>query len=218
MAKSNVVELELPSMPESMLIATISGLEAGMLQNRMTDDERDKIKGIKKGGPRSDYSEKAKKWKDTCHFNKAGKLGFPAEAFLKAMGTVVPGVELSKKNLFKYPKNLYRALRIECDDLDQDGNGIVLYSAGKLSMSEHFAVLQGSTPIPVYRGHVKEWEMVLRIVYDSTLLTEHDVMMLLARAGKRIGIGAWRIENRGAYGQFEVKSAKLIKEATPVAA
>lgn len=201
--------IQIPDVPEKILVLQIAG--DAMLQNRMLDDAKDEIKGIRKGGDKKDYSSKMRKWKETGHYNFKGQLGFPAEAFLKAMGSILKGVELSKKNIIKFPKDLYRAMHIESDAMDQDGNGIVLYSStGDVKMHEHMAVLKGKTPIPVYRTLVTNWKMDLRVVYNTAVLNERDICLLANRAGSGVGVGAFRAESRGPYGAFRLERAYLM--------
>jgi hypothetical protein len=212
MAKTRAEEVKhitLPETEERVMEIDITGNE--MLHNKMTTAARNAIIGIKTPKYKEDHSKKSEKWEETVHYDMEGRLGFPAEAFMKAMATVLKSVDLSKKKLFKGKNDLFRALHVESDSIDDLGVGLVLYDKGtKATMSTHWGVLRGQTPIPLYRGIVKDWKMTLRIVYDETWLTHEDVMLLVRAAGRRIGIGAYRIEKGGAYGRFEIKSARLV--------
>lgn len=204
------VPIVVPPMPTTILEVDVQDGGSGMLQNRMTEDARAAIMGTRPPGAKPDHREKSKHWRETLHQTTDGKLGFPAEAFLKAMGNVVKGVDLRNKKLFKYPKDLYRALHIKSEEFDIDGNGIVLFTAGKAEMNCHWANIPTSKqPIPVYRALIKDWKMTLKIVYNASLLNEHDVLLLLNRAGHSVGVGAFRVENRGPYGLFEVTGARF---------
>jgi hypothetical protein len=55
-----------------------------------------------------------------------------------------------------------------------------------------------------YRPVFHPWKMNLEIVYDKGLLTLQSVVNLLQRAGFSVGIGEWRPEKNGQYGQFRV--------------
>ena len=200
------VVIKIPEMPEKVLIVEIGG--DGMLQNNMTTDAIRQIKGTATGGNIKDYTKRAEKWKETGHWTADGKLGFPAEAFLKGMGNALKGVELKNKKLFKFPKDLYRALHVDSNAFDTAGNGIVLYTkVEEVVMQEHMGMLKGTTPIPLYRLLAKNWKMELPITYNDTILTDHDVLLLLNRAGASVGVGAFRVENRGPYGKFSVLNA-----------
>lgn len=202
--------VSIPPMSQSVLHVRVGGDR--MLHNCITPGAIAQIKGEAGAKNKEDYKTKASRWKETAHIDPQGRLGFPAESFLKAMSTVLKGVELSKKKLFKYPKDLFRAMHIETDSVNQHGDGIVLYQKGEPEMYEHLAVLRGQTPIPVYRTLVKNWEMNLRIVYDDTLLSPQDILLLVNRAGSGVGVGAWRPENRGTFGLFEVLGAQVLKK------
>lgn len=205
--KKKIQKIVIPPMPERVLCVEIEG--GLMLHNKITQDAIDAIeKKPGKGGNKSDYSKKSEKWLETAHVTKEGKYGFPAEAFLKAMGSVVKGVDLKHKKLFKFGKDLYRALHIESDAINQPGEGTVLYTDTEEPVCQgHMAWIQGKTPIPIYRALFKNWKMTLRVVYNASLLDEHDVLLLVNRAGKSVGVGAFRAENRGPFGLFKVTGA-----------
>lgn len=208
MAKYETMKLDLPETEESILEVSISGKE--MLHNKMTKGAKEGIEGKKSPKYKEDHSRKSEKWEETVHYDKEGKIGFPAEAFMKAMSTVLKSINLSKKKLFKGKNDLFRALHVESDAIDEDGVGLVHYPKGtKAVMGTHWGQLRGQTPIPLYRGLIKDWEMTLRVVYDETWLTHEDVLLLVRAAGRRIGVGAYRIERGGPYGNFDLTGARL---------
>lgn len=206
--KVEIQKIVIPPMPERVLCVEIEGNL--MLHNKITEEAIAAIekKPGKGTGNKPDHSKKAEKWLDTAHVTEDGEYGFPAEAFLKAMGSVVKGVDLKNKKLFKFGKDLYRALHIESDAINQSGEGIVLYAETEDPVCQkHMAWLQGKTPVPIYRALFKNWKMTLRVVYNASLLDEHDVLLLVNRAGKSVGVGAFRAENRGPFGLFKVTGA-----------
>ncbi len=203
--ESNATTVAIPKIAEEILNVEI--LIPAHIQNRMTDAEKDKIAGRAKPGNKTDFSKKSENWRETGHYDAKGHVGFPAEGFLRAMGSSVQSVTLSKHKLFKYAKNLYRALHVESDFLDQDGVGCVLLKSEHApEMIEHWAVIRGQSPMPIYRTLVKDATAILRIPFNASLLTTEDVLLLVARAGLN-GIGAFRPENRGPYGTFAITRA-----------
>jgi hypothetical protein len=209
--KSNVTNMEvieIPKTEERVIEVTIAGNQ--MLQNNMKEKDRKIIKGDKAPRYKEDYSKKSESWAETGHYDPEARLGFPAEGFMKAMSVVLKSVDLSKKKLFKGKNDLFRALHVESDAFNRYGAGIIHYTKGTPEMGEHWGSLQGRTPIPLYRTLVKDWEMNLRIIYDETWMTHHDVLLLVQAAGRRIGVGAYRIEKGGEYGGFNVKSARFL--------
>lgn len=59
------------------------------------------------------------------------------------------------------------------------------------------------------RPHYFPWEAQLRIRYDAGMLTDQDVVNLIARVGKQVGIGEGRPDSKQSaglgYGLFDIK-------------
>jgi hypothetical protein len=188
------------SIPMEEVIITIAG--DSMLQNKLPPG------GIlnPQPGPHPTDEDRQANWKNKGHWTKEKKLGFPVEAFTSAMAAVVKNVKLSGK--VKYGKDVKRAIRILPDDRSEDGKGLILFSKYKAVMSSMFAYPpRNPIPMPAIRLEAQDWEATLRIVYDKSLLSNHDVILLVARAGLSNGIGAFRKENGGEYGCFKVTKA-----------
>ena len=69
-----------------------------------------------------------------------------------------------------------------------------------------------------YRPEFRDWSVKgVRIGFDASVLTAHQVISLLNHAGGKNGIGEWRPQKGGDYGRFEVvpagASKKLLEEA-----
>ncbi len=214
-----VLVLKIPKAPTRILTVHIRGDEHGLLQNNMKESEKEKIrnKGNKNRDPENheetDYSKKIEEWRQTAHLTSDGnKHGHPCEAFLKAMGAVIDQVRLSSGEPLESMKALNRAISILPDGIGKDGKSLVFFTtAEETPMTAepacHWAAIQGRTPVPVYRTHLKNWNMVLRIQYNPNVLRAQDVIALLSYAGAHIGIGAYRPENRGIYGRFVLVQA-----------
>jgi hypothetical protein len=55
-----------------------------------------------------------------------------------------------------------------------------------------------------FRGEFKEWKCVLRIRYNTRVMSRDQVVNLYNTAGFGVGVGEWRPECDGQYGRFEV--------------
>lgn len=68
-----------------------------------------------------------------------------------------------------------------------------------------------------YRPEFQGWSCKLRIGFDASVLTAHQVITLLAHAGAKNGVGEWRPQKGGDYGRFDVfpagASKSLISQA-----
>jgi len=211
------VVLTLPKAPHRIVTVVIAGDEHGLLQNNMKLAEKMKIanKGRKDLDPENneetDYSKKVEEWKQTAHTTADGKHGHPCESFLKAMGRVIDQVKLSNGEPMESMKALNCALSIIPDGVGTDGKSLVFFTSKEetpmtMEPACHWAVIQGRTPVPVYRTHLKNWQMVVRVRYNPNVLRAKDVLALMSYAGEHIGIGAYRPENRGVFGRFTLVS------------
>lgn len=68
-----------------------------------------------------------------------------------------------------------------------------------------------------YRPEFQDWKCLgVRIGFDASVLTAHQVISLLNHAGGKNGIGEWRPQKGGDYGRFDVvpagASKKLIED------
>lgn len=98
--------------------------------------------------------------------------------------------------------------------------GTVLY--GAISIPDELVALRGSEPrmrrdpraikgqrsSVIYRAEFVEWEMDVRVVFDGDILDEKQIFNLFAHAGAKVGIGNWRPEKKGIFGQFQVVGGK----------
>lgn len=54
------------------------------------------------------------------------------------------------------------------------------------------------------RPRIDDWEASFKVEFDETLLTENQLLKILADTGARVGLMDYRPEKRGPYGRFEV--------------
>lgn len=68
-----------------------------------------------------------------------------------------------------------------------------------------------------YRPEFADWSCQLRIGFDASVITPHQVISLLSHAGSKNGIGEWRPQKGGDFGRFDVfpagASKKLLAES-----
>ena len=48
------------------------------------------------------------------------------------------------------------------------------------------------------------WEVVVPLSYNAEMIGRDDLLALLQIAGRAVGIGCWRVEKNGIFGQFSV--------------
>lgn len=72
------------------------------------------------------------------------------------------------------------------------------------AMRTDIARLQGKTANPVYRPEYWQWEMNVPLDININFLSLDQALNLLNLAGFSVGIGAWRVEKKGIFGQWEI--------------
>jgi len=62
-----------------------------------------------------------------------------------------------------------------------------------------------------FRPRIDKWEASFTLIVDEAFFAEAQVRDLVDDAGRKIGIGAFRVERKGPFGRFEVKTWKIEK-------
>ena len=131
---------------------------------------------------------------DAAYYTESGEFGIPAMAIKTAMITAAHKDLGIEKTLVK------KALFLRCDD----PNLILPMTYSKMvAREDKVRVGQGSADLR-YRPEFRGWSVSVTFEYDAELLTQHDLVNLLNRAGFGVGIGEWRPEKGGEYGRFEI--------------
>lgn len=171
-----------------------------LLVNPMTDAERGKMLakqqnkqvGKEPRNPKADFESKRRK-------NGRADV-FPAIGVLEAMASA--SHRFGERNTGKL---ILGAISIR--------NGpylsIVHRETGKPLMP---TMLESPTRIKntwtlAYRPAYEPWAMDVEFAFDRNDVSEETIIWLLQHAGMKVGIGSWRKENKGLYGQFELQGA-----------
>lgn len=120
-----------------------------------------------------------------------GKYGFPAAGIKKAL--VYGGGRFGDEKMTV----LRGVINIMGDLLEIKGPPPVMRSDP--------AVIGNGIKTIVYRPMFFPWEISVPVVFNSTMITEAQVLNLFQIAGFAIGIGDWRPEKNGTFGQFIIK-------------
>lgn len=82
--------------------------------------------------------------------------------------------------------------------------------AGEPGMDSRAGNLAGRGSVKVInRPKFWPWEMEIPLEFDRGVLNEEAVIRTLSDMGRGIGLGAYRPENNGTFGTFEVVSAEI---------
>jgi len=196
------IEIPAPSFDE--ILVTVRGRPPGLLSDRYGERTRQIIKE-REANPSRKMAKEARNPEAEflgslyviAKSNGAPtRYGFPAVAFQKAM-IAAAGRFAGLKNM---GPTLAGAVTIEAD--------LVELRASEPVMREDPRGIKGVRSSLIYRGWFTEWEADLPVRFDSDLLSESQILNLLARAGEQVGIGNWRPEKKGNFGRWEILGGK----------
>ena len=127
------------------------------------------------------------------HISTEGWDGFSAAAIRQACVSAcrTVGVVMTKAKL---------ALYAEADGFDQKEGTPLIRIDGTMKMIEHHVRLQTGVPDLRVRPHYFPWTSMLRIRFDSDMLTPDDVANLVLRVGLQVGIGEGRPDSKNSCG------------------
>jgi hypothetical protein len=123
--------------------------------------------------------------------NNGATFGFPAVAVKKAIVAAAYRNGLSKDKV-----SLYGYFAI--------GNELVEIVGHPEIREDTVTVGNGAADIH-FRGEFKQWESTFSVTYNANILTLEKFANMLELGGFSCGIGEWRIEKSGIYGQFRIK-------------
>lgn len=70
-------------------------------------------------------------------------------------------------------------------------------------------VARGGTDLR-YRAEFPEWRTTLKVIYVKSLLTKESVVSLVDAGGLGVGVGDWRPERSGDFGQYGIDPTREI--------
>lgn len=186
--------------PLQLRIATfeINGT-APYLQLKFSQKAKNKIYETQKLGEKAksrktrverDFEED---YKHCMHVSEDGWYGIPATAFKCAMVSAcrLAGIPMTRAKLL---------VHVKADGLDAESQDPLVRIEGKPTMHVgHVRNANGSADLRV-RGQWKEWSAVVRVEYDETCIDQEDVLQLMYRAGRQVGIGEGRPDSKKSCG------------------
>ena len=190
--KNNQTNVELHQLKKEMIEVNIVGATSLLMeaQDKFAAEniQRKKDKKVTIEDKRTDEQKfEDKKWLSE------GKPGIPAIAFHKGMIAVAPYIEGLDM------KRVRGSIRVMGD--------IIPISFKKELTNIKFGKDSGMTKAPrkIVRPEYTDWSCKLKIVYNSTNISAEQVVNLLNWAGFQVGVGGFRPEHSGSFGQYEVK-------------
>jgi hypothetical protein len=84
---------------------------------------------------------------------------------------------------------------------------------GPVTMREDMVRLENGVADIRYRAQVHPWSAVIRITYNSSVLSKEQIVNMFNAGGFGCGVGEWRPSNGGTFGRFNVKTTAKSKGA-----
>jgi hypothetical protein len=192
--------IEIPEIKLRRMVVSIEG-QTPLLTNRFGETARQKIedKQQKKARLAKEARNPEEEFEDAMHVIADGVYGFPAVGIKKAL--VVAGGRFADEKM----THLRGVINIMGD--------LIPINAGKPTMrSDTVRLANGVTSI-AYRPQFMPWEMEIPIVFNASIIGEAQILNLFQIAGFAVGLGAWRPECNGVFGQFTLKNSGVAMAA-----
>jgi hypothetical protein len=134
---------------------------------------------------------------------KDGSPGFPVIAFKAA--TVGAARFYGNLTMTSLKQSIFFA-----GEVGDDGRMLTAIH-GEPRMREDVVTVNRSGSDLRYRPEFPEWSAVLEVTFVKSLLTRNSVLSLLDAGGMGVGVGEWRPERDGDFGQFKIDETKDIE-------
>lgn len=176
--------------------------DAPFVQNKMSSENRQKMMAKQEAGDRSKKGQKRepkdfdKVYKGAMHIaggNDGGWHGIPASSLRAAMISAcrVVGFQMTRAKLCVF---------VEADGFDADDGQPLVRLHGKPERRDMAVKLaDGSTDI-IARPFFFPWHADPVVTWDADQFSAEDVLNLLSRAGRQVGIGAGRPDSKSSTG------------------
>lgn len=197
--KEKIIEVPQPDFREVEVV--IEGITP-LLQNRFTEDAQADI--MNKQGGKASVGRKPRNPQDIAHnalhsMNSGGPpYGFPSGGIQKAMA--MAGYRFANQKTTE----VNGAVNVLGDLLEIEGSEPV-----RDSRPAKIPGRNGSWTI-AHRGRFDSWGIRVPIRYNASIITLEQILNLVSLAGFSVGIGCFRVENKGTFGQFRIKEVQEI--------
>ena len=181
--------ITIPEIKLQQMVVSIVG-RTPLLTNRFSEESIANIedKQQKKAKLARPPRDPEAEFKAALHRISPGVYGFPAVGLKKAL--VAAGGRFADEKM----THLRGVINIMSD--------LVPIDAPAPTMRSDTIKLQGTKSSMAYRPQFWPWSMSVPIVFNASMIVEGQILNLFQIAGFSVGIGAWRPECNGTFGQF----------------
>lgn len=151
-------------------------------------------KQMKKATKGREIRDPKAEYESSFYKNSKGEIAFPALAIKQAVVNAARNLEGVTMTLLRGSVFIQG---------DEDGLIKVDYE-GKPEMREDMVRIGMGTADLRFRGSVKNWSMTFTVKHNADVVSVEQVINLFRVAGFACGLGEWRPERNGDFGQFDV--------------
>ena len=190
--------IEIPAIELLRLQVTIHG-ETPLIVHRFGERARKLIedKQQKRAALAKEARDPEAEFQDALYMTPDGRFGFPAAGVKKAL--VYAGGRFTEEKMTV----LRGCVNVMGDLLTIEGSEPTM-------RSDTVRLSGGKVTSIAYRPQFWPWSIRVPVVYNATMLSEAQVLNLFQIAGFAIGIGDWRPERNGTFGQFSIGEVEAL--------
>lgn len=188
--------IEIPEIKLAQMVVSIEG-QTPLLTNRFGERARKAIEDKQQKKARGARAARVPEdeFRDALHEIGDDRYGFPAVGIKKAL--VAAGGRFADEKM-THLRGLFNVM-----------GDLVEIKASAPKMRSDTVKLQGGITSIAYRPMFMPWEMEVPVIFNAGLISEAQILNLFQIAGFAVGIGAWRPECNGVFGQFTIKGGAV---------
>ncbi len=146
-------------------------------------------------------------FEESCYYVQHGDpkrgikpiYGLPSNAFKQAAVTAVTSLKMKRTVSKTLARQAFHMFGVDRADLVTiEGDPILREDVVRIKAS-------GGADIRI-RAEFPEWSTQIRVQYNTLVLSPQQIIHLLNVAGFGVGVGEWRPEKNGNFGQFTVET------------
>ncbi len=180
--------------------ATLIGIRP-LLMDRMSDATLESLRtGVRKPEPKDVPAEDIARKK--IYTDEDGNVGLPAQMLFSCMVVAGRKVKNGKYQISTAESSSLPALL----DIEEDFLVFNGHADKKWEVSKDLGRLQNGTAVCITRPKFLKWGFDVTLEIDESEVSEETIKQLVAVAGKKFGLGAWRPGCKGRFGTFKIAS------------
>ena len=182
---------EIPRINKNRFHLTIVG-ETPLITHKFSDTQKKQIldKQMKKAVAARKAKDPELDYRESMYYTPDGKPGFPASGI---KGSCVAACSFLPKSVTKvWARGAFYIV------------GDILPIDGEPEMREDIVRIGGRSADLRYRAMFPEWIITFKVLHNPDIISVDGIINLVENAGFYVGIGDWRPQKSGTYGQFSV--------------